>query len=77
MLDTAYLSKIAEYFSSGDLAFDFEHGDEERKQNILAYLEQLMDLADQADELATKLIFKGGYLSAISGAAGEGESDQK
>lgn len=74
MLDTAYLTKIADYFASGDLAFDFENGDAERKQNILEYLEKLMDLADQADELATKLIFKGGHLSALSGA---GNSDQK
>lgn len=72
MLDTAYLDKIAEYFASGDLAFDFEHGDEERRQAILAYLEKLMDLADQADELATKLIFKGGMLQALAST-----SDQK
>lgn len=72
MLDTAYLDKIAEYFASGDLAFDFEHGDEERRQEILAYLEKLMDLADQADELATKLIFKGGMLQALAST-----SDQK
>ena len=30
MLDLAYLDTLAEYFASGDLAFDFEHGDEER-----------------------------------------------
>ncbi|GAB6126989.1 hypothetical protein [Humidesulfovibrio idahonensis] len=68
MLDTAYLDKIAEYFASGDLAFDFENGDDARKQNILEYLEKLMDLADQADELATKLIFKGGMLGALTSA---------
>lgn len=67
MLDQAYLDRLAEYFSSGDLAFDFEHGDEERRQMILGYLEKLMDLADQADELATRLIFKGGMLQALSG----------
>jgi hypothetical protein len=66
MLDADYLDKIAEYFASGDLAFDFENGDEERRQHILAYLEKLMDLADQADELATKLIFKGGMLQALT-----------
>lgn len=67
MLDTATLDKIADYFNSGDLEFDFEHGDEARRQMILEYLEKLMDLADQADELATKLIFKGGMLQALSG----------
>ncbi len=67
MLDSAYLDKLAAYFASGDLAFDFEHGDEERRQNILECLEKLMDLADTADELATKLIFKGGMLQALAG----------
>ena len=43
MLDHAHLDKIAEYFASGDLTFDFEHGDEARRQDILAYLEKLMD----------------------------------
>ena len=68
MLDLAHLDKLAEYFNSGDLEFDFEHGDEERRQMILECLERLMDLADQADELATKLIFKGGMLQAMAGA---------
>lgn len=72
MLDPAHLDKLAEYFASGDLAFDFEHGDEERRQAILEYLEKLMDLADQADELATKLIFKGGLLQGLAQT-----SDQK
>ncbi len=67
MLDSAYLEKMAEYFASADLEFDFEHGDEQRRQMILGCLEQLMDLADQADELATKLIFKGGMLQAMAG----------
>lgn len=67
MLDQAYLDKLAEYFASGDLEFDFEHGDEERRQMILGCLEKLMDLADQADEKATKLIFKGGLLQAMAG----------
>ncbi|MDP2847032.1 MAG: hypothetical protein Q8O35_02435 [Humidesulfovibrio sp.] len=72
MLDTAHLDKLTDYFNSGDLEFDFEHGDEERRQAILGYLEKLMDLADQADELATKLIFKGGMLQALAKT-----SDQK
>jgi len=67
MLDPADLDKLAEYFASGDLAFDFENGDEQRRQMILEYLEKLMDLADQADELATKLIFKGGMLQSLAG----------
>jgi len=67
MLNCADLDKLAEYFACGDLEFDFEHGGEERRQMILEFLEKLMDLADQADELATKLIFKGGMLQQMAG----------
>ncbi len=67
MLDIKYLEKIEAYFSSGDLMFDFENGDEDRRYAILDYLEKLMDLAEQADELATKLIFKDGMLEQLSG----------
>ena len=55
------------FFTSGDLAFEFEHGDEDKRMAILEYLEKLMDLSDIADELATRLIFKDGYLEALAG----------
>lgn len=67
MLNCDDLDKLAQYFACGDLEFDFEHGDEARRQAILEFLERLMDLADQADELATKLIFKGGMLQQLAG----------
>lgn len=58
MLDQAYLDKIGEYFASGDLAFDFDNADDARRGDILEFLEKLMDLAEEADALATKLIFR-------------------
>ena len=61
MLDIDYLKRVEKYFANGDCAFEFEHGEEERRLLILEFLEQLMDLGEQADELATKLIFKEGY----------------
>jgi len=67
MLDTAYLEKIEAYIKSGDMAFDFENGDEDRKGLILDFLEKLMDLAELADETATQLIFKGSALEAFLG----------
>ena len=67
MLDTAFLDKLADYFASGDLNFDFEHGDEERRYAILEFLEKLMDLGEQADALATELIFKKGLLEQLAG----------
>jgi len=60
MFDTAYLEKLEAYFASGDLEMDFEYADEEKRGRILDFLEKLMDLADQADQQATKLIFKDG-----------------
>jgi hypothetical protein len=59
MFDTQYLEKLEAYFASGDLEMDFEYADEEKRGRILDFLERLMDLADQADQAATKLIFKG------------------
>lgn len=67
MLDTSYLEKLEAYFKSGDLAFDFENGDEERRYAILDFLEKLMDVAEIADELATKLIFKEGFMEQLAG----------
>ena len=59
MIDMDYLSRLEEYFSSGDCEFEFENGEEEKRYEILDFLEKLMDVAEQADALATKLIFKG------------------
>lgn len=68
MLEMEYLKKLESFIDSGDLAFEFEHGDEEKRYAILDYLEKFMELAEKADELATKLIFKDGYLEMLSGA---------
>ncbi|GAB6178029.1 hypothetical protein JCM16814_29200 [Desulfobaculum senezii] len=67
ILDMNYLEKLEAYLTSGDLAFDFENADEEQRYAILEFLEKLMDVADEANEQATKLIFKDGYLEALAG----------
>lgn len=67
LLDMENLEKLEAYFTSGDLKFDFENGDEDKKFAILEFLEKLMDVAELADEQATKLIFKDGYLERLSG----------
>ena len=66
MLDIDYLERVAHYFESGDCKFEFENGEEERRLLILDFLEHLMELGEQADELATKLIFKDAYASLIT-----------
>lgn len=67
LLDHAYLEKLEAYFASGDLEQDFEFADEEKRMLILEFLEKLMDLADIADEQATKLIFKGQLEQMLGG----------
>jgi len=67
MLDFTQLQKIEEYIDSGDLAFDFEHGDEQRRYALLDALEKLMELGEKADALATKLIFKDGFMEQLAG----------
>lgn len=73
------LDKLEEYIDSGDLAFDFENAEEERRYEILDLLEKIMDLSEKADALATKLIFKNSYLGVLAGIQddSEDEKDQK
>lgn len=66
MLDIDYLKRVAHYFESGDCKFEFEYGEEERRLEIIDFLEHLMELGEMADELATKLIFKDAYASLTS-----------
>ncbi|WP_349306105.1 hypothetical protein [Desulfovibrio aminophilus] len=72
LLDLEYLNKIESFMDSGDLAFEFENGDEDKRLLILEFLEKFMDVAEKADALATKLIFRDGYMELLSG-----NTDQK
>ncbi|MFO8031814.1 MAG: hypothetical protein R6U22_04655 [Desulfohalobiaceae bacterium] len=64
-LDQEYLQGLQEYLNSGRLAEDFEYSAEERRYEILEFLEQLMDLGELADEVATGIIFKNTQLQAL------------
>ncbi|WP_366062266.1 hypothetical protein [Desulfocurvus sp.] len=66
LTDLDYLDKIEAFMTSGDMAFEFEHGDEARRLEILEFLERLMDLAELADAQATRLIFKDGYMDMLA-----------
>lgn len=72
LLNMDYLEKVEKYITSGDMAFEFEHGEEDRRYAILDFLEKFMDVAELADEAATKLIFKEAYTELATG-----ENDQK
>lgn len=67
LTDLAYLEKIEAFMASGDMAFEFDNGDEARRLEILEFLERLMDLGELADAQATRLIFKDGYMDMLSG----------
>lgn len=70
MLNAKYIGELEEYLKSGDLEEDFKWSVEERRGEILEFLERLMDLGELADATATRIIFKG-QLGALMGMPGE------
>lgn len=71
-LNMKYLEELEDYLSSGRMAEDFEYSAEERRFEMLEFLEKFMDIAELADEAATQMIFKNSQLGALLGA-----TDQK
>lgn len=57
-LNYAYLLELEEYISSGNINDDFVWSPEERRLEILNFLEKLMDVGELADQAATKIIFR-------------------
>ncbi len=58
MLNKKFLSDLEQYLASGELEQDFTHSSEERRLEMLDFLEKLMDVAELADRTATRIIFK-------------------
>lgn len=73
--DLTYLTALEERLKSGEMATDFKFGTEESKENILELLQKVMDVADLADEAATKMIFKNSYLAALAGINTQNDRD--
>lgn len=59
-LNLPYLLEWEEYLASGRMAEDFMYSPEERRLEILEFLEKLMDVAELADEVVTGIIFRKG-----------------
>ena len=59
-LQFVYLAELEEYLKSGALEEDFLYSPEERRHEMLEFLEKLMDVAELADEAATRIIFRKG-----------------
>lgn len=67
MLSEKLLDEFEEYLTSGRLEEDFEYSAEDRRFEVLDYLERFMDLAEKVDETATRLIFKNSQLGELMG----------
>ncbi len=74
MLNEKFLNDLERYIKSGELEEDFEHSSDDRRLEILDYLERLMDLAEIANETATRLIFKNTGLGQMFGSGENNES---
>ncbi|MBO4300436.1 MAG: hypothetical protein J5861_02420 [Desulfovibrio sp.] len=59
MLTVKDLEELENYIRSGELETDFKDGCEHDRHYLLELLEKLMDVADLADEAATRVIFRG------------------
>ncbi len=71
--NAAYLQELEEYLKSGALDRDFCGATDEERLEILGFLDRLMDVADLADEAATRLIFRDTPLGAMAGLQPGGE----
>jgi hypothetical protein len=58
LLKMEYLTEVEESLRSGEFLDYFTYSSEESRQNMLAFLEKLMDLGELADEVATQIIFR-------------------
>lgn len=56
MLNEKLLNEFEEYLTSGRLEEDYGYSAEDRKVEILEYLERFMDLAEEVDKVATRLL---------------------
>ncbi len=65
ILNEKYIEELIAYLKSGNLLQDFEYSTEDRRYEILDFLEKLMELGEVADETATDIIFKNSQLGAL------------
>ena len=67
MLTVKDLEEFENYMRSGELETDFKDGCENDRYYLLELLEKFMDVAELADETATKVIFRG-QIGLLAGA---------
>lgn len=59
MLTVSEIDEFLEQVRSGQFEKEFREGGKFKKEEMLELLEKIMDAADMADEIATKLIYRG------------------
>lgn len=69
-----YLLELEDYLASGRMEEDFSYSPEERRGEMLEFLEKLMDVAELADASATRMIFRGSQLGQLAGIRTEPET---
>lgn len=68
MLRMTDLDELEKHLSSGEFEDHFKHSAEDRRFEMLEFLEKLMELSELADAVATRIIFKSGSLASLTGA---------
>ncbi len=71
MLDFKAVERIKEYLE-GNFKEDFEYSVQDRRYEMLEFLEQVIELGELADEVAGAVIFKG-QLGAMAGIPSDKE----
>lgn len=66
MLNETYLRELKEYLDSDVFGEDFSYAAEERRLEIMDFLELCMELGESADRAASKIIFKNIHVSPTS-----------
>lgn len=59
MLTKTDLEEFERQLQSGAIDAEFKCANEQQRGELLELLEKIMDVADLADEVATRLIFRG------------------
>jgi hypothetical protein len=67
ILDESYIDQLKEYLESGELGQVFDDSSEERRFEILDFLEKVIELGEVADKTATEVIFKNSQLGSFFG----------
>jgi uncharacterized protein Yka (UPF0111/DUF47 family) len=73
--DLSYLKALEDALSSGKLEKDFKFAPPAKKEQILELLQLVLDVADLADETATRIIFKDTQLEMLAGVKAQSQRD--